>query len=123
MNHPEFQENSGGGGIAGHAHRGDAMEFEVVESVANHGAACLAGVAVSPVGDADPVAEFGLLMFRLEHEANASAELAAVAEGDGEPEFVGLARVDEEVAGVSFGIGVSDAQSCGGNFSRAQQCH
>ncbi len=106
-----------------HTHGCDAMQFAVVEAVAQHGLGGFCGVALAPEGDADPVADFGLLMFGFKHEADAAAELAVAAPGNGEPEIVLVAHMDQEIAGVLLGVRVGDAQGCGGNFAGAEQCH
>lgn len=122
--HAEFGENPGGGGIVGHAGGGDAVQLQGFESVANHGLGSLGGIAVSPVGNADPVAEFGMVVLGFDPEADAAAEHAVSAQRDGAADFVvGLVKCvgfGDEIFRVFFGIGMRDAQGHGRHIARAQ---
>src|SRR5579859_1833091 len=75
--HAELLQNPAGRGIVLEMRGEDAMQTEVFESVAQDFTRGLGGVALAPVWNAQPVAQFAVLMLRLQAQADA-ADLASV---------------------------------------------
>ena len=99
----------------------DAVEFELLESVADDSAGSLGGVAAAPERNTNPIAEFGALMLHVGMEADAATDTAVVAKADGEAEFVFFRDAGEEFAGVLFFVRMRNAQSVRRDFAGADQ--
>jgi hypothetical protein len=89
--------------------REDAVQVKIFKAIPQHFARGLRGITVSPIGHAQPVAEFGMLMGFTESQADAADLSSIAAQGNREPEFVRLIRQSHEFLGILLCIGVSDA--------------
>src|SRR3974390_2799280 len=104
----------------------NAMQAEIFESVTQHLSRRLGGIALAPILHAQPIAQFGVLMRRVDAETDAT-DLASVdltftaAQRDGQPDLAGFLRQKQEVPRILLGIGMCDSQCGSCYFARADE--
>jgi hypothetical protein len=64
VGHADFLQDAAGGGIVREVVGGDLRELELGEGEMEHGGGGFGGVAVVPMGNAEPVAEGGMVDLR-----------------------------------------------------------
>src|SRR5579864_8181201 len=96
----------------------DAVQTKVLESVAQDFPRRFRRIALSPIRHANPVAKLGMLMFQGKSQANASAQLSAIALSDGETDFVIVVAPGKEVSCFPLGVGMRNAQRGRRDFPR-----
>src|SRR5215469_7023278 len=88
----------------------DAVQAEIAESEAQHFAPGLGGVTLSPIRDSQPIAEFGVLVMSIDAQADAADLPPVAAQGNGQPDLVGILRYDQKPARILVAVGIRNAQ-------------
>src|SRR5579863_379255 len=121
MLHADLAEDVSGGLVAFEVRGENAVEIELLESITDDGAGGLGGIAMAPVGDAKPVAEFSSLVLHVGMEADAAAEAPIAAIADGEAEFVFFGDSGEKFTSVFFFVRIRNAQGGSGDLAGTDQ--
>src|ERR1700733_13363250 len=90
--HAQLHQNAAGRWIVPEVRGEDAMQTKVNESVAQHFPRSLGRISLSPIGHAQPVAKFGMLVWVLDAEAYPANLTAITAQGGRQPDLAGLLR-------------------------------
>src|SRR5947209_6654930 len=85
VTHPKFPENSSGRGIVMEMRGENPMQVQIFKAIADQFPRCLRRVALAPVGSAEPVSEFGMLMFRIQTQSGAAVLPAVTAQRNRQP--------------------------------------
>ena len=100
----------------------DAVQAEVVKTVTQHRARSFGGIPLSPVGNAEPIAEFSVLMLGVNRQADAADLPPVAAQRDGQPDLVRI-FYRQKRARILLGVGMRNAQRRRCHFARTNQRH
>src|ERR1700683_3809011 len=121
--HAQLHQNAAGRWIVPEVRGEDAMQTKVNESVAQHFTRSLSRVSLAPIGHAQPVAKFGVLVWVLDAEAYAANLTAITAQGGRQPDLAGLLREGEECPCVLLGVWMRKATRSRRHLPRTDQGH
>src|SRR5277367_2093885 len=94
--HAQLDQYSAGRRITRGVGGVDAVQPQLLEAVADQFPRRLGGVAVSPVGDADPVAQFGMLMSHVRAQNGPAHQAKTAEQRDREINFVFVESLGDE---------------------------
>src|ERR1035438_7465604 len=106
MPHANFAQDISRGLVALAVRGEDAVEFEMLEPVPDNSLRRLCRIAITPEGNAKPVADFGALVRDVGVKSTAAAKTPVTAQADRQAEFVLFGDAGEEFAGVAFFVGM-----------------
>src|SRR5208337_856990 len=125
--HADFSQDSARCRVVSKMAGENSMQPQSSESIIHHDPRRFCGIAISPIGHADPVPKFGATMLGLDHEPYAAAKRFTLAQDDPESQALTvrqvLPRTDDKVPSVFLGVGMRNAQRSRRHFTSADKWH
>src|SRR5580698_5388246 len=119
--HTELAKNSTGRRIVPEMRSIDSVQPQILKSVTHHLSRGFGCVTLSPIRDAEPVANLSMLMLQVEAQSHAANLPPIGAQRDCQPKFVGFLSKLQEASGILLRIRMRDAQRSCRDFARANQ--
>jgi len=100
MPHANFAEDVSGGRILPEVRGKNAIQLGVLKSMTHHCLGRFCGISISPVGNANPIAQFSAPMFHLGMEPDAAAKASVAAQPNRQTKSVLFRHAGKKFAGV-----------------------
>ncbi len=127
MAHSNFFQDALRSRIPHEVRRMNSVQPERLEPECDHGACCFRRKTLSPVRNANPIAELSTLVRRRDHQTDGAAEFAARRNRDGKRRRTSRAKfflsVLQKTLRVVSCIGMRNVRGRSGNFARSCKPH
>src|SRR6202140_464889 len=123
--HADFSQDSCRRGVVSEMASEDSVQLKSLESILNHNPGCFRGIALPPIRDTNPVAQFGATMVGFDPKSHAAAQRVALTQDNAQPQATAiqefLLRAGDKVLSVGLSVGMRNAQRGRRHFARADK--